>query len=105
MTPERMRAHAGQASALLKVMSNEDRLLLLCQLVEQRLNVSELEKLTGIRQPSLSQQLAILREEKLVATVREGRYVYYRLANDDVMRIMRTLWDIYCSPEEEETES
>jgi len=102
LSPDELRAHAAQASALLKALSNEDRLMLLCHMATKRLNVSELETLTGIHQPTLSQQLAVLRQEGLVDTEKEGKYVYYRLANDKVMRIMRTLWDIYCAPQQEE---
>ena len=97
-TPEQLREHAGKACALLKTLANEDRLLLLCQIASERLNVGELEAITGIRQPTLSQQLAVLRQENLVDTEKEGKFVYYRLANDNVERVMRTLWDIYCAP-------
>ncbi|MFT3665602.1 metalloregulator ArsR/SmtB family transcription factor [Piscinibacter sp.] len=95
--PEQLREHAGEASALLKALANEDRLMLLCQIASARLNVGELEALTGIRQPTLSQQLAVLRQEGLVDTEKEGKYVYYRLADEKVVRVMRTLWDIYCA--------
>ena len=97
-TPEQLRENACEACALLKTLANEDRLLLLCQIASERLNVGELEAITGIRQPTLSQQLAVLRQENLVDTEKEGKFVYYRLANDNVMRVMRTLWDIYCAP-------
>lgn len=96
--PEQLREHAGKACALLKALANEDRLMLLCQIAIARHNVGELKTITGIAQPTLSQQLAVLRQEGLVDTEKEGKYVYYRLANDDVVRIMRTLWDIYCAP-------
>ena len=97
-TPEQLREHAGEACALLKALANEDRLMLLCQIASGRQNVGELEEATGIRQPTLSQQLAVLRQEGLVETEKEGKYVYYRLANDNVVRVMRMLWDIYCAP-------
>ncbi|HMN79595.1 MAG TPA: metalloregulator ArsR/SmtB family transcription factor [Burkholderiaceae bacterium] len=97
MTPEQLRQHVGQACALLKVLANEDRLMLLCHLAAVRLNVGELETATGIRQPTLSQQLSVLRQEGLVETEKEGKYVYYKLASDEVVRIMRTLRDIYCA--------
>lgn len=99
MTPEQMRKHVGEACTLLKVLANEDRLMLLCHLAAVRLNVGELEAMTGIRQPTLSQQLSVLRQEGLVDTEKEGKYVYYRLASDDVVQVMRTLRDIYCAPE------
>jgi DNA-binding transcriptional ArsR family regulator len=98
MLPEQLREHAGQACALLKVLANEERLMLLCQIAFARFNVGELEAITGIRQPTLSQQLAVLRRKGLVETEKEEKYVYYRLAIDDVVRIMHTLRDIYCAP-------
>ena len=96
--PEQLREYAAEASALLKALANEDRLMLLCQIASARHNVGELEATTGIHQPTLSQQLAVLRQEGLVATEKEGKHVYYLLANEDVVRVMRTLWDIYCVP-------
>lgn len=98
MTPEALRENAGRACALLKTLANGDRLMLLCQLVSARLNVGELEQATGIRQPTLSQQLAVLRQEGLVDTEKEGKYVYYRLTDDRALRVIYTLWDIYCAP-------
>jgi DNA-binding transcriptional ArsR family regulator len=95
---EQLREHAGEACALLKALANEDRLMLLCQIASARYNVGELEDLTGIHQPTLSQQLAVLRAEGLVETEKEGKFVYYRLGNDNVVRVMRVLWDIYCAP-------
>lgn len=95
---DQLRAHASEACALLKTLANEDRLLLLCQLAVAPQNVSELESVLGIRQPTLSQQLAVLRQEGLVATERRGKYIYYHLASDEVVQVMRTLWGIYCTP-------
>lgn len=92
-----LREHAGEACALLKVLANEDRLLLLCGIGAARHNVGELEALTGIRQPTLSQQLTVLRQEGLVDTEKEGRYVYYRVTSDNAMRLMRMLRDLYCA--------
>ncbi|MDR2926489.1 MAG: metalloregulator ArsR/SmtB family transcription factor [Azoarcus sp.] len=94
-----LRAHAAQACALLKALANEDRLLLLCALGDSQKNVGELETLTGIVQPTLSQQLGVLRHEGLVETRKEGKYVYYRGRNGPAMRIMRALWEIYCAPQ------
>ena len=82
--------------ALLKALANEDRLLLLCQLVGHERNVGELEALTGIRQPTLSQQLGVLRDEGLVATRRDGKYVYYQMASFEVSQVMKTLSSLYC---------
>jgi len=91
-----VRASAAQACTLLKTLANEDRLLILCQLSQGRRNVGELESLLDIRQPTLSQQLTVLREEGLVATERQGKYIYYSLASQEAMRIMQTLFELYC---------
>ena len=96
---EQLRVHAADATALLKSLANPDRLLLLCQLVEGEKTVSELEGLTGIRQPSLSQQLGVLRGESLVSTRREGKWIYYRVASEQALEILATLHRIFCDPE------
>ena len=75
---QQMRAAAAQACALLKVLGNPDRLMLLCQLSQGEYPVGELESLLGIGQPTLSQQLAVLREEQLVGTRREGKQIFWR---------------------------
>lgn len=98
-TPEAMlqlRASAGRACALLKAMANEDRLLLLCQLAEAERNVGELQANTGIVQPTLSQQLGVLRDEGLVATRREGKFIYYQLASAEVLAVMQALYASVC---------
>lgn len=97
-----MRAAATDAAALLRLMSNEDRLLLLCQLHKGPHAVCELEAALGIRQPTLSQQLAVLRQHALVHTERDGKHIRYSLANADVERVMRTLWEIYCASHQQE---
>lgn len=91
------RASAAQACALLKVLANEDRLLILCHLVQSEKNVGELEQSLGIRQPTLSQQLTVLREEKLVNTARKGKYIYYSLASQKALHIIQTLYQLYCT--------
>ncbi|TAM07949.1 MAG: transcriptional regulator [Paraburkholderia sp.] len=101
LTPDALgalRESAGKCCALLKALAHEDRLVLLCQLTEGERNVGELEALVGVHQPSLSQHLGVLREEGLVQTRREGKYIYYSLAGSDIVRIMQTLSDLYCSP-------
>jgi DNA-binding transcriptional ArsR family regulator len=77
-------------------MANADRLLLMCQLMNAELNVTELETLTEIRQPTLSQQLGVLRDEGLVATRREGKFIYYTLSSPEVVGVMETLYKLYC---------
>ncbi len=91
-----LRASASKACALLKALANEDRLLILCQLTQGERNVGDLEKMTGVRQPTLSQQLGILRDEGLVATRREGKYIFYGLASHEVIQVMKTLSGLYC---------
>ncbi|MDO4769285.1 MAG: metalloregulator ArsR/SmtB family transcription factor [Brachymonas sp.] len=89
---------AHQAKHLLRVLSNENRLLLMCQLSKGERSVGELETLLGIRQPTLSQQLGILREEKMVATRRSGKQIFYRVDNEHALQLMRALHDMF-SPE------
>ena len=93
-----LRDSASKACTLLKALANEDRLLLLCQLTQGERNVGELETMTGVRQPTLSQQLGILREEGLVATRRAGKQVIYRVSNNDALQILHTLYGLYCQP-------
>lgn len=90
------RASASKACAMLKILANEDRLLILCQLIQGKKNVGQLEQLIGIRQPTLSQQLTVLREEKLVSTERKGKYIFYSLASPEAIQIMLTLFELYC---------
>lgn len=92
-----MRAAAGQACALMKVLANPDRLLILCQLTQGERCVGDLETLLGIVQPTLSQQLTVLREQELVSARREGKYVYYSLSSPRVMAVMQTLYDQFCA--------
>ena len=91
-----MRSRAGEAVALLKVLGNVDRLMLLCQLSEQARTVGELEALTGIGQPTLSQQLGVLRREGLVATEREGKYIRYALADARALALMQRIHQLFC---------
>lgn len=93
-----LRAAAGRASALLKTMANEDRLLLLCHLALGEQNVGELEAQCGIRQPTLSQQLAVLRAEGLIQPRRQGKYIYYRVVGLEVLQVLQTLHAVYCPP-------
>ena len=88
---------AAQAAALLKLLANENRLLILCRLVQAReMSVSELADAVGLSQSALSQHLAKMREEGLLATRREAQTVYYRIANADAARLLSLLKNIYC---------
>jgi DNA-binding transcriptional ArsR family regulator len=94
---EDMRQAAGQACSLMKVLANPDRLMILCQLSQGEKRVGELEELLGIVQPTLSQQLTVLREEKLVSTRREGKNIYYTLDSPKAMAVIETLYQQFCS--------
>ncbi|QGZ41734.1 ArsR family transcriptional regulator [Pseudoduganella flava] len=93
-----MQAAAAQACGLLKTLANPDRLLLLCQLTQGEYCVSDLAAQLGIGQPTLSQQLGVLRNEGLVATRRDGKQIYYRLASDDAAAVMQVLYARFCAP-------
>jgi DNA-binding transcriptional ArsR family regulator len=95
---DQMQAAALEACALMKVLSNPDRLLILCQLSQGEARVGELEEILGIVQPTLSQQLTVLREEQLVSTRREGKNIYYSLASPQVLAVIETLYLQFCRP-------
>lgn len=87
---------AAEAAALLKSLANEQRLLLLCQLSQGEFCVSELESRLDIFQPTLSQQLGILRNQELVSTRREGKQIYYRLSDPRALAVLQTLYGLFC---------
>lgn len=93
---EAMQRAAAKASGLLRVLANPDRLLLLCQMSQGEYCVSDLEDLTGIRQPTLSQQLTVLREEEMVSTRRDGKQIFYCIASVEAMAVMKVLYELYC---------
>jgi DNA-binding transcriptional ArsR family regulator len=92
-----MRKAAGNATAALRVLANPDRLLLLCHIAQGEPCVGELEAALDIRQPTLSQQLGVLRRKGLVKTSRKGKYVYYTIADRKVLTLMDTLYALYCT--------
>ncbi len=93
----RMEENAGRASGLLAAMANPRRLLILCNLLEQELNVGQLSERIALGQSPLSQHLSRLRALGLVAARRDGKQVKYRLASDEVRRVLATLYAIYCT--------
>lgn len=95
-----MRTAASRATALLGVMANENRLLLLCQLSLGERCVGELEALLDLHQPTLSQQLAVLRQEGLVSTRRAGKNVFYSIADTSVLALLNVLHQQYCPSED-----
>jgi len=96
MNMEDMVGHARSARDLLKALAHETRLMILCLLVEEERSVGELEQLMGLRQPSVSQQLARLRFDGLVNARREGRTIYYSLGSDEAKQVVTLLYELYC---------
>jgi DNA-binding transcriptional ArsR family regulator len=94
---ERLMRNARRASGVLKAMSHENRLLLLCLIAERERTVTELENILSLRQAMVSQQLARLRLDQLVATRRDGKSIHYRLANDDVRKLLSVIYGIFCA--------
>jgi len=92
-----MMANAKNASDFLKAISHEGRLRILCHLVSGEKAVAELEDLLSARQAAVSQQLSRLRQEKLVTTRRDGKAIYYRLADDRSRRILEVIHDMFCA--------
>ncbi len=98
--PEALRSAAGKAVGALKLLANQDRLLLLCQLSQREMCVSDLEEALGIHQPTLSQQLGVLRGEGVVSTRREGKSIFYSVADPAMLEIVAVLYRLYCPKEE-----
>ncbi len=105
LTVQRIDELADQATAasnFLKAISHESRLMILCHLASGEKSVTELEELLSARQAAVSQQLARLRLEGLVKTDRDGKTIYYSLADENVMRVISVVADIYCPSEDDE---
>jgi ArsR family transcriptional regulator, virulence genes transcriptional regulator len=98
LPPAQFAAKAGEAAALLKALAHEARLMVLCQLVEGERSAGALQENSDLSQSALSQHLARLREEGLVATRREAQTIFYRLADPNATRVLETLAAIYCPP-------
>ena len=97
-----MHAAADEACRLMKALANRDRLMLLCRLSQGEMSVGELEAELGILQPTLSQQLTVLREEKLVETRREGKYIHYRVRSRRALAVLKVLYDQFCIRKEKQ---
>ncbi len=98
---DRLEDKAGQAAQLLRLLANEKRLLVLCHLAQAgEVSVGELVGLVGLSQSALSQHLALLREDGLVATRREAQSIHYRLADAKAKRLLEVLYELYCAPED-----
>ncbi|QQP91439.1 winged helix-turn-helix transcriptional regulator [Skermanella sp. TT6] len=99
MTIEDLQESAREASKLLKAMSNERRLLILCHLALGEKSVGELETLVDLSQSALSQHLARLRRDNLVRTRRSAQTIYYSLQGGEAAAVMKVLHDLYCAPQ------
>ncbi len=96
---DELRASADKACSLMRVMANADRLMLLCALSQGEKSVGELETVLQIFQPTLSQQLTVLREAQLVKTRREGKSIYYSISSQSAMAVMQVLHQEICQSE------
>lgn len=92
-------ASAGRAATLLRLLANEKRLMILCQLADGELAVGDIQSRVGLSQSALSQHLALLRAEGIVETRREGQAIFYRLDDPAAMRVIETLAELFCPPE------
>ncbi len=93
---KKMLSSAENACALMKVLANRDRMMILCELSQRECCVSELEEKLEIYQPTLSQQLTVLRREKLVKTRREGKQIYYSLGSKEALAVIEVLYQQFC---------
>jgi ArsR family transcriptional regulator, virulence genes transcriptional regulator len=98
MAAEEMKAHAADAASLMKALGNEQRLLILCNLLEGPMSVGELNGRVTLSQSALSQHLAMLREGGLVETRREAQSIHYSLPPGPVTRVLTLLREMYCAP-------
>ncbi|MBT4832997.1 MAG: winged helix-turn-helix transcriptional regulator [Porticoccaceae bacterium] len=93
---EQLAEHAQEAAALLKQLSNQHRLMILCSLIDSELSVTELNSRTNLSQSALSQHLASLRNAGLVQTRREAQTIFYQLQGNEAIQVIRVLKSIYC---------
>lgn len=96
MPADELKAHAGEATRLLKALANESRLMIMCNLSETELTVGQLNELIPLSQSALSQHLALLRRDGLVKTRRQAQTIYYSLVDGPASQVIGVLHDIYC---------
>jgi|DewCreStandDraft_4_1066084.scaffolds.fasta_scaffold00150_105 DNA-binding transcriptional ArsR family regulator len=92
----KLQVSAKSASALLKALGNEHRLMILCRLVDQERSVGELVRAVGLSQSALSQHLARLRRDGIVRTRREAQTIWYTIASPEAREVLATLYELYC---------
>ncbi len=93
-----LETRAGEAARFLEALANPRRLMILCELAEGERSVGELVKAVGLQQAALSQHLARLREQNIVATRRVSQMIYYRIASPTAISVINTLADAFCRP-------
>ncbi|WP_298224319.1 helix-turn-helix transcriptional regulator [Acidocella sp.] len=98
--PEQMHGAAGQASELLKSLSNPHRLMILCQLLDGERSVGELASFLALRGSTVSQHLALLRREGLVSARREAQTIFYGIESQPARRILKTLFELFCTAQD-----
>ena len=91
--------NAGRAAELLRVLGNEKRLMVLCQLADGELSVGEIQQRIDLSQSALSQHLAVLRDQGIVATRRQAQTIFYRIEDHAALRVIQTLAELFCPPE------
>ncbi len=96
LDPQTLRGAADEAVGTLKLLANVERMLLLCQLSQGEMCVGDLEAQLDIHQPTLSQQLGVLRNEGVVATRREGKNIFYSVSDPALLEILALLYRLYC---------
>lgn len=97
---EQMAENAKQATDFMKAMAHESRLMILCYLSSGEKSVMELEQLLALRQPTVSQQLARLRLERLITARRDGKTIYYSIADDRALKMMEVVYGMFCENNE-----
>jgi DNA-binding transcriptional ArsR family regulator len=93
---KRMKTNAQHASDFLKALSHEGRLMILCALAQGEKSVTELEQMLSSRQAAVSQQLARLRQEKLISARRDGKQIFYSLTDDRARRVIEQVYELFC---------
>ena len=94
--PEAMKVGADMASELLKSLSNRYRLLILCRLADGEYSVGQLAEFLGIRDSTVSQHLALLRRDRIIAARRDGQTMWYRIESDPAREVVNTLYNSFC---------
>lgn len=98
VNPDAMRAAVDQASELMKALSNQHRLLILCHLIDGEKSVGQLAEFLGIRDSTVSQHLALLRRDGIIANRRDGQTIWYRIDADIAREVVSVLYAHYCAP-------